>query len=525
MVTSGRIFRVRVSSEEGTQIAFVPLDRFAIGSMTQLPVVINDPSVAKKHLSVTAVDNEIFITDQNSGTGTRINGIVIPSNVPQLYHPGDRISVGHVNCVLQIHLFEQVHEGVQPVAAAQPHPHSQSLAATAPIKDTKAELEAEKIIFEARNEAAEILRVANGRVREADSVVEAARLKTEQSQAEVRQLSDRFLEKARESAQAIERDAHERALDMMRRAEAETADKIRAQIVLAEAQMLEMLKDREQKVQAALESAQSEAERILTEARSEALKVRQDAILRAAHERGVEASRILAEATIEAAAIKNAAHTSAQEGLKNLYRQAAERADQVVLSREAEAQKIIERAQASAQEIKLAAQEEANRLIRESLEQVNEIRNKAMFDCEALTKEAHARAERISETHDLEMARMLESARTTATGFYQQSERETLELRAEALKQIEGQKAEAKDILAKAEAFVKERRAQIEAEIAEMREAEIARIEENWNRMLAGLTQKALTESDKEQLRQEHPGEKPSRWAKVLAFARLRRAS
>ncbi len=78
MIASAIMYRVRVNSDQGTQIAFVPLERFTIGSLASLPVALNDASVAKRHVVVSAVNGEIFLTDQNTLTGTRVNGRPIP---------------------------------------------------------------------------------------------------------------------------------------------------------------------------------------------------------------------------------------------------------------------------------------------------------------------------------------------------------------------------------------------------------------------------------------------------------------
>lgn len=448
MISSSWLFRVRVNTEEGTQIAFVPLERFTIGSQPSLPVALNDPSVAKRHLVVSAVNGEIFLTDQQSSTGTRVNGRLLPANVPVRYVPGDKIVVGQVEYALQIHLFEQVVEGQ---ACARAKTGLQELSS---IKSNdKAELEAERILFEARNEAAELTRVA------------------------------------KQDAQEI--------------------------LHKAELQSLETLKAREEKIQEIVQTAHLQAEKIVQEARETSLKLQHEVSVRAAHERGVEASRILAEAGEEASRVKDEAYKAAQEGLRRLHQQAAERAEAIVKTHEQEANSILERARTLAQEIKVAAQEEANKYIKQALDQVHEIRTQASLEAETILADARRRALATVDGQELENARMLETARAYVTGFTEQAQKEAEQLKVEALKELESQKLEAKELLAQAEKFVRDRRAQVEAEIAKMREDEVQRIEENWNRMLAGFAKKPAELA---------AAPAPSRWGKILAFARPRRA-
>ena len=102
---TGILYRVRVTQQDQVQIAFVPLERFIVGSLATLPVVLREKSVDKNHLVISTVDNQIWITDQQSSSGTRVNGQNISANVPFHYAPGDKIQLGMSECTLQIHLF------------------------------------------------------------------------------------------------------------------------------------------------------------------------------------------------------------------------------------------------------------------------------------------------------------------------------------------------------------------------------------------------------------------------------------
>src|SRR5262245_13011043 len=97
---TGVLYRVRVTHQDQIQMAFVPLERFTVGSMPSLPVVLREKSVDKNHLVVSNVDNQIWLTDQ-SVTGTRVNGQMIPTHVPYHYQPGDRIQLGTSEYILQ----------------------------------------------------------------------------------------------------------------------------------------------------------------------------------------------------------------------------------------------------------------------------------------------------------------------------------------------------------------------------------------------------------------------------------------
>ncbi|MBK9038534.1 MAG: FHA domain-containing protein [Bdellovibrionales bacterium] len=105
---TSKIFRVCVLSPNDIQTAYVPLEKFSIGSMPKLPIVLREKGVEKRHLVVSCVQDQIWITDQNTATGTKVNGNLIPSNIPHRYCPGDRITVGESQFSIQIDLYHQV---------------------------------------------------------------------------------------------------------------------------------------------------------------------------------------------------------------------------------------------------------------------------------------------------------------------------------------------------------------------------------------------------------------------------------
>lgn len=114
---TGYVYQIRVLMQDSVQIAYVPMERFVIGSLSSLPIVLRNPTVESQHLVISRVGHQIFLSDSGSRYGTRVNGKPLLSDIPHEYNPGDRIRLGHTDILLEIHLLAEVlpvHKSAEP---------------------------------------------------------------------------------------------------------------------------------------------------------------------------------------------------------------------------------------------------------------------------------------------------------------------------------------------------------------------------------------------------------------------------
>lgn len=80
--------------------------KFVIGRKPTHPVSIPDASISRDHLEVIVQDGQIYVMDLETSNGTRVDGILIPGNIPTPYRPGQSLYLGHSNVSITIELFE-----------------------------------------------------------------------------------------------------------------------------------------------------------------------------------------------------------------------------------------------------------------------------------------------------------------------------------------------------------------------------------------------------------------------------------
>jgi len=69
-------------------------------------LILSHDSVSRQHATITLVGGRLAIEDRNSGNGTLVNGgAVLVGASPLLLKPGDRITIGEIELVL-----DQSHE-------------------------------------------------------------------------------------------------------------------------------------------------------------------------------------------------------------------------------------------------------------------------------------------------------------------------------------------------------------------------------------------------------------------------------
>lgn len=71
-----------------------------VGRSVYCSVIISNPSVSRIHASITHENGETYVRDLGSKNGTFVNGKQI-DNTPVLIDIGDRVRIGHIDCVVE----------------------------------------------------------------------------------------------------------------------------------------------------------------------------------------------------------------------------------------------------------------------------------------------------------------------------------------------------------------------------------------------------------------------------------------
>jgi pSer/pThr/pTyr-binding forkhead associated (FHA) protein len=92
-------FRLLVQSKAQTgeapaQELLLSEDAVTVGRDKQCQVVLGDPAVSRRHLTITREDALYFAADLGSSFGTRINGAALPAKERRLLRDGDVIAIG-----------------------------------------------------------------------------------------------------------------------------------------------------------------------------------------------------------------------------------------------------------------------------------------------------------------------------------------------------------------------------------------------------------------------------------------------
>ncbi len=82
------------TGEAAPQEILLGEDAVTVGRDKQCQVVLVDPAVSRRHLSITREDGLIFAADLGSSFGTRINGVALPAKERRLLRNGDVIAIG-----------------------------------------------------------------------------------------------------------------------------------------------------------------------------------------------------------------------------------------------------------------------------------------------------------------------------------------------------------------------------------------------------------------------------------------------
>jgi pSer/pThr/pTyr-binding forkhead associated (FHA) protein len=234
------VFRVRViSPEDGPRTAFVAAEKFSIGSLATLPLVIRDKSVDKKHLVISTVDCQIWITDQQTAGGTHVDGKAIEPNIPFHYCAGQKITLGSAKFVLEVYLFVlALDKDVEHTRILNEADERVKLAEVAKRKEieaslAKAKADSDALRANARHQAEEIVQIAKEK---ADDLVKAE-MKAQQKHVKMDFERERaeILKQAKEEAQALIAAARETAI--------EEAESSREQLLASSSQQAESIQE------------------------------------------------------------------------------------------------------------------------------------------------------------------------------------------------------------------------------------------------------------------------------------------
>jgi len=545
------VFRVRMTTKDDIKIAYVPLEKFMVGSAGGNAVVIKDKTIESQHLAVSIVDNQIFLTDQGSACGTRVNGRSVAANTPFQYCPGDKITVGDSDSFLQIHLFIQVHDAdLEPARAVQEAQIRGREVGDEMIRRAQEEIKLraeewtqssrERILAVAQQDAKAIVEKAEREARAHlaachEEVIKQKKMATIDSEQLMENSREQIKEMAIEAERKIQategiaeqkiarmiREAREAAESILKGAQA-AALEIKGQ---AHEQGQRLLNECKQHDEAKRKFTKEQCETEMSEAREELLGLRREV--------EEEVTEILKRAGSQALLAREDARVEGERVLTEMQEQARAMGE----AARNEAQLIIAQARSQALEIERIAQDQAHKRSHEAFQSVvTEAESKAL----ASIKERELKSQRLHEQCVQESAAMLDQARTEAARILQEgklnavNERQAhvgrilAEANSAAEKIREQARADSKQIMETAHAHDLQLRAKLEHEMSALyqeshRKAEL--IVEAGNNEAAAALEAARAESHtlKEQAHQraqEIVGEAKDLVAKIEENAR-----
>ncbi len=424
-IKTAMLFRVRITlNKDEPKIAYVPLEKFNVGSASNLPVVIKDKSIEGQHLAVSCVENQIWLTDQNSVHGTRVNGHTIAANNPYRYCPGDKITLGNSEYILQIHMFAQSRDG--------------ELEAPRILNDAmeRARTKANEILRDAQKEAEK--RGEEWAVDSRDKVIKMAEM-------EAVAIQDR----AENIGKAIVSETHHKLLHQKKETELEMQD------ILFEAREMAagILTDAEKQARVYLEAAGKKGQMVVRDGRQDV-----DALMQRAQSASLEiktaadyqARKIIEEAkNFETDVRKSALDTAelhmqkimaealelrkkAEDDVTELYKSAGAQTLQRAEAVRMETEKMIADAQIQAQRYVAAARAEGDHILDESREEGFNIEREAQETAHERSHDAFQAVVAEAESRALAMIQDREQA---AQKIHDHALKESLEILAAAREQ------------------------------------------------------------------------------------------
>lgn len=94
---------------EGTGVPPIPVyeKKIIIGRGTNHVLAIPDSSISRNHVEVIFRDGEILITDLGTSNGTKLDGELIPSNIPVPYKEGQTMILGQSEVLIKFEVFRK----------------------------------------------------------------------------------------------------------------------------------------------------------------------------------------------------------------------------------------------------------------------------------------------------------------------------------------------------------------------------------------------------------------------------------
>jgi phage tail-like protein len=93
-------FELKISGPEGAWPFAVPMGQTVMGRQPDGDVVLNHQLVSRRHAQLDCTADSCTITDIGSSNGTKVNGIALTADTPQLLNDGDQIEIGPFTLVL-----------------------------------------------------------------------------------------------------------------------------------------------------------------------------------------------------------------------------------------------------------------------------------------------------------------------------------------------------------------------------------------------------------------------------------------
>lgn len=256
---------IAIQTKNGMAYRIVNDTSFTIGRSEDCIFQINDSSVSRVHLAVTAKDGSIWIRDNNSTFGTTINGKKLAPAVQIQIKNSDRIVLGSADGVLNIHLVEMVggNENADTVVGYNINNNNLDIQINQTLQEAKKQ--AAQIIyeseFEAEKKAQAIFSEAKQKMQQSElaynTKVEEAQKMSEKILSESQKQGHEMVQEARRHSQTIREDV-EKFSDLNKK---ETLQQSQEILKRAHAEA-ELIKDRyiESVKESAVEKARKEVQ-------------------------------------------------------------------------------------------------------------------------------------------------------------------------------------------------------------------------------------------------------------------------
>lgn len=313
------IFKILVISTQGIHVQYMEGHELTIGRSEEADLCLQFSGISRKHLSIASQDGKIYIKDNNSKYGTRINGSKIQSDKYVSYKPFERIQFSGVpDVVIGLRLVPRVEAaGLESsgntdfMSRVVKHSLSQVVShifqGLGNDDDAGQSGSPDKIVAEERRAVQNLAglltdaqAVADGirknAIRESEVILEGAKQVCEEIKSKANDDAEKYWERKNDELKVIYSEQKKKVLEF----EKEVQGKAQEIIQGARAKREDIVREASESAQELLKQAESEKEQIQKKIRDEAIEEARKEAGGILNEARQQADRTLAQAVEKA---------------------------------------------------------------------------------------------------------------------------------------------------------------------------------------------------------------------------------